>query len=173
MPGQEKAFEEGVAKLPTGISSLDLSASGGFPAGSFVVLFGKTGSGRESFIHASAFLNAARKKGVLRKPSEENVYLPENILYIPLSKTKKDVIRNVNVAYSDDLAENFKETVKFKDLMSDYYSSALAPIESSESEPSEEESEEKAIEIVRSIIEFVDENGINSLIILGIFRIEF
>lgn len=163
MLSREEAFEKGEAKLPTGISSIDLAASGGFPAGSFVVLFGETGSGRDAFMHTSAFMNAATQEGILQKPTGEDVYLPENILYILLSKTKEDVLKDVNVGYSDDLSEAFKEVVKFKDLMSDYYSSTLAPLES----PEEEEKEgDEAIEITSSIMDFVEKNGKNSLVII-------
>ncbi len=164
MSKREKAFEEGEAKIPTGISSIDLAVSGGLPAGSLVALYGKTGSGREAFIHTSAFINAAKKKDILSKSNIENVYLPENILYVLLSKTKNDVIRDVAVAYSNDLVEAFKEEVEFKDLMSDYYSSTLASLESSESETSGEE--EDAIEIVRSMIDLIEENGKKSLIFI-------
>lgn len=165
MSKREKAFKKGNAKIPTGISSIDLAVSGGLPAGSLVVLYGKTGSGREAFIHTSAFINAAKKKGILSKSNVKNTYLPENILYVLLSKTKNDVIRDVTVAYSDDLVEAFTEAVEFEDLMSDYYSSTLASLESSQEETSEEE-EEDAIEIVRSMIDLIEENGKKSLIFI-------
>lgn len=162
MSDGKEAFEKGEAKLPTGISSVDLAVAGGLPVGSFVVLFGETGSGREAFVHTSAFVNAAKTRGLLKKPDEDGIYLPENILYILLSKTKEDIIRDVNIGYSEDLAEAFREVVQFKDLMSDYYSSTFASLESSE-EVSSEEGEE-AIEIVKEMMDYVGKNGKNSLI---------
>ncbi len=163
MSEREKAFEKGKAKLPTGVSSIDLSVAGGLPSGSFVVLFGDTGTGRQPFVHTSAFMNAAMKKGMLGEPEEENVYLPEKIIYILLSKTERDIVRDIDVGYSDDLAEAFKEIVEFKDLMSDYYSSTLSSLKSPEESSSDKE---EGIEIVRSIVDYLEENGKNSLIII-------
>lgn len=165
MSVREEAFEDGNAKIPTGVGSIDLAVSGGLPSGSLVVLFGRTGSGREAFIHTSAFMNAARKKGILNVSDYEDVYLPDNILYILLSKTKNDIIRDVSVAYSDDLVKAFKDMVEFEDLMSDYYTSTLSSLESPDESLSDEEGEE-AIEIVRSIIDYLNEKGQNSLIFI-------
>lgn len=165
MSRREDAFENGEARIPTGVGSIDLAVSGGLPSGSLVVLFGRTGSGREAFIHTSAFMNAARKKGILNVSDGEDVFLPDNILYVLLSKTKNDIIRDVSVAYSDDLVESFREVVGFEDLMSDYYSSTLSSLESPD-EALEDGEEEEAIEIVRSVIDYIDNNGRNSLIFI-------
>ncbi len=166
MTEREEAFANGEAKVPTGINSIDLATNGGLPAGSLVVLFGETGSGREAFLHTTAFMNAAKKGGVLEKPEGENVYLPEKILYVLLSKTPNDVVRDVNVGYSDEFSEPFEGNVEFKDLMSEYYSSTFAPLESSAEMPSEEEEGEEAIEIVRTMMDFIEKNGKNSLVII-------
>ncbi len=167
MSEKEEAFDKGKAKVPTGINSIDLASDGGFPAGSLVILFGDAGSGRGPFGHTAAFMNAAKKKGILDEPTGENVYLPENIFYLLLSKTERDVNREVSVGYSEELSESFKEMVRFKDFMSDYYSSTFASLESGEGDALEEEKEEdEAIEIVKSMIEFLDDNGKRSLIII-------
>ncbi len=164
MTDRKKAFEKGDAKIPTGVRSIDLAVSGGLPSGSLVILSGASGSGVDSFFHTACFMNAAKKEGIISDSQEENTFLPENIIYILLSKTKNDILRDINVAYSDDLIDAFKEVVQFKDLMSDQYSSSLSSLDSL-SESSSEEGEE-GIEVVRSIVDYLEENGQNSLIVL-------
>jgi len=163
MTDRKKAIEKGEAKIPTGIRSIDLAVSGGLPTGSLSILSGASGSGIDSFFHTTCFMNAAKKEGILKTPQEENTFLPDNIIYILLSKTENDVLRDINVAYSDDLVEAFKEVVQFKDLMSDQYSSSLSSLDSVSESSSEDE---QGIEVVRSIIDYLEENGQNSLIVL-------
>ncbi|MFP4005636.1 MAG: RAD55 family ATPase [Candidatus Hadarchaeia archaeon] len=167
MAENEETQRESFTKIPSGISSIDLASSGGLPKGSFVVLFGKTGTGKEAFMQTSASMNAAMKLGKLPKPKKEDVGLPNKILYILLSKTKEDVKRDVKIGYSEDLSEAFNKGVEFNELMSDYYASTLMSLQSEEAPlESDQSEEEEAIEIVRSIINYLDELGKNNLIIL-------
>lgn len=53
------------SKIPSGIRSIDHAASGALPSGSFVVLFGKSGSGKEAFMQTAALMNSAMKEGIL------------------------------------------------------------------------------------------------------------
>lgn len=167
MTNGDNENEVEITKLPSGISSIDLASSGGLPKGSFVILFGKTGTGKEAFMQTSAAMNAAMNIGSLPKPKREDVGLPNKILYILLSKTKEDVKRDVEIGYSEDLSEAFEKGVQFSELMSDYYASTLMSLESEEAPIEENQNEEEeAIEIVRSIIDYLDKEGKNSLVIL-------
>ena len=151
MTDRKKVFEKGEAKIPTGIRSIDLAVSGGLPSGSLAILSGASGTGVDPFFHTACFMNAAKKEGILSGPQEENTFLPENIIYILLSKTENDVLRDINVAYSDDLVKAFKEVVQFKDLMSDQYSSSLSSLDSVSESSSEDEG---GVEVVKSIIDY-------------------
>ena len=152
--------------LPSGIRSIDHASSGGLPAGSFVILFGKSGSGKETFMQTAALMNASMKQGILSKPETADVFLPDKIWYLAFAKTKEDVIRDVEISYDDELVEAFKETVQFEELMEDYYASTLEPLWG-EGEPLEKENEEAPeIEIIKSIIEFAEKRARNSLILI-------
>jgi len=150
-------------KMPSGIYSVDLAAGGGLPFGSYVVLFGDAGSGMDVFMHTSAFMNAAMKRGVLPSPNAPDVSLPEKIWYLPLAKTKEDVIRDVRISFSEELAEAFIQEVQFREFMEDYYASALAPLLLPEGAAKEEETD--IIEIVKEIVNFAEKEAKNSLII--------
>lgn len=179
--GRQRSSTEGrgstleSAKVTLGINSLDLAASGGLPAGSHAVLFGGSGTHGAEFCYTAAFVNAAMKRGVLPQPEREDVAPPENvIIYLVLAKTKDDVMRDVKVSFSDDFFEIFSEEIEFKEFMSDYYASSLAPLWGAEGETKRESPEKgggweetnNPIEIIKLIIEFLDRNGRNSLIIL-------
>lgn len=169
MPEDENGRGGKATRLPIGISSIDLAAEGGLPKGSFVVLFGKTGTGKDAFMQTSASVNAAMKLGRMSEPKEEDVGLPEEILYILLSRTKEDVRRDIGIGYNDDLVEAFNEKVRFKELMSDYYASTFMSLESETTGAADEAAEveeEEAIETVRSVIDFLDEEAHNSLVMI-------
>lgn len=157
-------------RLPVGISSIDLASEGGLPKGSFVILFGKTGTGKDAFMQTLASVNAAMKLERMPQPKEEDVGLPERIIYVLLSKTEEDIKRDMEIGYNEDLVEAFNEKVRFKELMSDYYASTFASLESEAAgmvgEVDESEGEERVVEAVRSIINFLDEEAHNSLVII-------
>lgn len=165
-----KDFEEGIklpngSKMTLGIDSLDLAALGGLPKGSHAVLFGSSATHSAEFCYTSAIMNAAMMRGDLPPPTSEGVTLPENIWYLVYGKTKEDVLRDVRVGFSEDFSEIFTEEIKFKEFMSDYYASSLAPLWGAEEEEAGEEGAE-TIEIIRSTQEFLDESGEESLVII-------
>ncbi len=166
-PKNEENQEAKGSKIPSGIRSIDHAASGALPSGSFVILFGKSGSGKEAFMQTAALMNAAMKQGVLSPNEEESVFLPENIWYLLFAKTKQDVIRDIEISYADELTEAFKEVVQFKELMEDYYASTLEPLwGEGEAIEEEEGEEENMLDIVKEIIDFAGQKGKNSLLLV-------
>lgn len=118
-------------------------------------------------MQTSGLMNAAMKTEKLSIPRGDKVMLPEKVWYIIFSKTKEDVLRDVKIRFNEDLAEAFENVVQFKEFMKDYYASTLAPLWGAGEElPKTEEEEADKIEIIRSMIEFLERKGKNSLILI-------
>lgn len=163
-PEEENSGRHG-SRIPSGIRSIDHASDGGLPSGSYVILFGKSGSGKEAFMQTAALMNSAMKENMLSFDGGKKVFLPDKIWYLVFAKTKDDVLRDIEISYSDELVEAFKNVTQFKEFMQDYYASTMAPLWEGEESAEEKEGADK-IEIIRNMVNFLDKEGKNSLIIL-------
>ncbi len=116
-----------LTRIPTGIPTLDSIIRGGLPSGSLVLLTGDVGAGNTEFAYTSAAMLSILKKnpekyktvkeqlGVLMTKDEE-LKLPESICYISFSRSKEDIFKELNQAFSPELVSPLSENLTFEDL---------------------------------------------------------
>jgi hypothetical protein len=126
---KREKVEEGLKVMPTGISSLDGSIGGGFPAGSLVVLMGEVGSGNSEFAMTSSVMLAATKSGVINPPSGNNIVLPKDIWWVTFIRPQSDLMDEMSLSFDSDLYELFRKQVSFKDLSEGYFATSSVPLE--------------------------------------------
>jgi KaiC/GvpD/RAD55 family RecA-like ATPase len=103
-------------KVATGISVLDLDSGGGFPKGSLVFLIGPTGSGKREFAYMLAAKRAAMKIGKVHVPKDEEVLMPEKMVYITLSRSKESILSDMRCFFPDAIFQEFQKEAIFVDL---------------------------------------------------------
>jgi len=110
--------------MPTGLSSLDPVFGGGVPPGSVILLKGDIGSGKIEFAYTSLiYLSLIMARG----SSDPQVLVPADIRYITVTKMREDILREIEMSFSQDLLKNL-ESVHFDDLSDIYFDSSLVPI---------------------------------------------
>jgi KaiC/GvpD/RAD55 family RecA-like ATPase len=121
-----------VQRIPTGVNDLDGIIKGGVPVGSTVLLFGELGAGNIEFAYTSAAklllakIHPERKENLLGYTAKTAV-LPERIVYITFSRSKEDILREINNAFSDDFYDAISENVEFKDFSREYFRDSVVP----------------------------------------------
>jgi len=104
--------------IPSGVESLDRITKGGFPSGSFIVLYGEVGAGATEFIHTS-LINSVR---LLDATSLEKV------CYITFTRLREDIRREITLSFSDDQRNLIDdERIIFKDFSSEYLQHSPMP----------------------------------------------
>ena len=126
---KREKIEEGLKIMPTGISSLDGSIGGGFPAGSLVVSMGEVGSGNSEFAMTSSVMLAATKSGVINPPSGDNIVLPKDIWWVTFIRPQSDLMDEMSLSFDSDLYELFHKQANFKDLSEGYFATSSVPLE--------------------------------------------
>lgn len=96
-------------KYATGIESFDLNIGGGFPQGSIILLLGEVGAGSQEFIYTSI-----SKTAMMKDLKAEN--FPEKIHYLSFSKSKKDILQEVEYSFAKEHYDSLKNFVSFQDF---------------------------------------------------------
>ncbi len=115
-----------LTKIPTGIDSLDPILQGGFPSGSLVLLLGEIGSGDNEFVLTSCarLLKGPETRG-------EGLIVPGKVIYISLTRSKEDVMKEVALSFPDYheiLQKNIQQgRFEFKDLSEVYFARSIIP----------------------------------------------
>ncbi len=117
-----------LTRLPTGIPTFDSIIKGGFPSGSLVLLTGDVGAGNIEFAYTSAamlsmlkgspdkYRQVKEQLGVLMTTKDEELKLPEKICYISLTRSKEDILKELNHSFSPELATALSENMIFEDM---------------------------------------------------------
>jgi len=121
--------EEKVKIIPTGITSLDGLVGGGFPAGSFVVLFEEMGAGAKEFSITSSMMLGAIKAGRLKRSLGKNIVLPKKVLWAMFTRAWPDLMREVESSFDRELYEFFNKHVESVDFSEDYFVTSSVPLE--------------------------------------------
>jgi len=122
---------EGASRVPTGVPDFD-SLTGGFPAGSVVLLFGEAGSGHQEFALTSAvhlmlhYDDPDLHRFFLGSAKGPFVY-PHGITYISTSRSREQVISELHGAFDVTYSEVLSRHLNFHDLSPAYFQDTVVP----------------------------------------------
>jgi archaellum biogenesis ATPase FlaH len=179
--------EKELKVIPTGIASFDTAIGGGFPAGSLVVLAGEIGSGHDEFVMTSSVMLAAMKAGRLSRPPGENIVFPKDIWWVTFTRPQSDIMSEIALHFDSDFYEPFQKQIKFKDLSGGYFATSSVPLEWATKDIEKRvkatlttlektlagvyrisnKSSTKPKGMLRSLAEFLTENGPNNVVVLN------
>ncbi len=118
-------------RVPTGVADFD-TLSGGIPTGSVVLLIGEAGAGHQEFALTSAshlmfhhdeermhrfFLGAARG----------DFCYPEKVAYLSLTRSREQVLREVQGSFDPLYLEVLERHLSFADLSAEYFADSVVP----------------------------------------------
>jgi len=157
-----------IRRIPTGVADLDSIVQGGFPSGSTVLLWGDVGAGMQEFVYTSASkLALARAQPQARHywlgEACNGSYLPDKICYVTFARSRDVVLQELATSFNRDFFYAFRESTVFKDFSSAYFKNTVIP---STWTHQESPFESKAPNILEDLIDFLDQNGRDSVIIV-------
>jgi len=162
-----------VKRIPTAVSDLDGIVEGGLPAGSTVLLLGELGAGNTEFAYTSAAkiilakLQPERIENLLGYSYRKST-LPENVFYVSFSRSKEDVLNEIENAFAKELFEAIRDHVGFKDFSREYFSGSVVPASWSGVDLKESlfGSEGEKKELLSAFAEYIGSLPENSMIIV-------
>mgnify|MGYP005834271961 CR=1 FL=1 len=155
--------------IPTGVADFDSIIKGGFPAGSVVLLVGELGAGQVEFALTSAAKLSLVKEhpesaGFLLGPGK-NATLPDKICYITFSRSREEVLQEMQYAFNKEFYEHFERNVRFKDFSDAYFRKTLVPRSWTGEAPSLFSSPSND-NVLESLVNYLDENAPGSMVVI-------
>jgi KaiC/GvpD/RAD55 family RecA-like ATPase len=161
-------------RMPTGVADFDSIIKGGLPAGSVVLLLGDVGAGQLEF----ALTSAAKIGLVMEDPkalefflghAAKNGKLPESMSYITFSKSREDILQEVELSFNEDYYESLSKNLKFKDFSEEYFIRSAVPTHwvgdtKKNGLFSDSGSDKKGL--LEELVGYFDENAKNSVVIV-------
>ncbi len=156
--------------IPTGVADFDSIIKGGFPAGSVVLLVGDIGAGQMEFA-----LTSAAKLAMVKENPESVAFmlgagkdsrLPEKICYITFSRSRDEVLAELQSAFNGDFYDAFERLVKFKDFSSAYFRKTMVPRSWAGEASSIFASGGSSDNILEELVNYLDENAPGSMIVI-------
>lgn len=161
-----------VKRIPTGVSEFDTIIKGGLPSGSVVLLLGEVGAGQNEYVYTSASKllmtkeNPKLKDFLLGHACDLNA-LPNKLFYVTFSRSKEDILHEVEASFNVDYFETLKNDLIFKDFSDYYFKNSIVPsawtlggsnvlFEGKGSNP----------KLLESLVDFLDENAANNIVII-------
>ena len=119
------------ARIPTGVGDFD-SVAGGIPVGSVVLLTGEAGAGHQEFALTSAThlmfsYDAERMHKFYLGSVKGNFVYPAGVAYVSLSRSREQVVREVEISFEPSHYSSFVRHLIFHDLSSIYFSDTVVP----------------------------------------------
>lgn len=156
--------------IPTGVADFDSIIKGGFPAGSVVLLVGDIGAGQMEF----ALTSAAKLAMVKERPESagfllgagKDSRLPDKICYITFSRSREEVLAELQSAFNGDFFESFERLVKFKDFSSAYFRKTMVPRSWAGEASSIFASGGSSDNVLEELVNYLDENAPGSMIVI-------
>jgi len=158
-------------RMPTGVADFDSILGGGMPAGSVVLLLSDVGGGGLEFA-----LTSAAKIGLVKEFPETRSFmmgdagrdgiLPDRMAYVTFSKSKEDILREVQFSFAKDFHESLEANLLFKDFSRGYFMRTVVPTSWVDSDDSDLFAEKKDDDVLESLVSFLDENAPKSLVVL-------
>lgn len=157
-----------IKRIPTGVADLDSIVDGGFPSGSTVLLLGDVGAGMQEYVYTSASkLALARAQPQARHywlgDVCENSHIPERICYVTFSRSREVVLQELATSFNSDFFFAFRDMTIFRDFSSSYFKNTVIP---SSWTRQESPFESKTTGILEQLVDFLDEDGKESMIIV-------
>lgn len=156
-----------MSRIPTSVVAFDNIVKGGIPAGSVVLLYGEPGSGHREFAHTSAAnISLIRSNREILKTMgiEDNVIIPQKTTYISFTKSEEEILREIDLTFSEELREAFRRNLVFKDFSAEYFRHTIVPKEWTSTSILFSDSSSR--DILKSFVEFINKNGDDSIIII-------
>jgi len=163
-------MREPAKMIPTGVADFDSIIKGGFPAGSVILLVGDLGAGQTEF----ALTSAAKLSMVKGRPQSapfilgagKDSRLPDKICYITFSRSKEEVLAEVEAAFNPDFHAAFERTVEFKDFSSAYFRKTMVPRSWTGETTSLFSSNSSSENVLEGLVNYLDEKAPGSMIII-------
>lgn len=119
------------ARIPTGVGDFD-SVAGGIPVGSVVLLVGEAGAGHQEFALTSAThlmfsYDADRLHRFYIGAMRENFVYPAGVAYVSLTRSREQVVREVEISFEPTHSRSFVRHLTFHDLSPVYFSDTVVP----------------------------------------------
>jgi KaiC/GvpD/RAD55 family RecA-like ATPase len=119
------------ARIPTGVGDFD-SITGGIPVGSVVLLTGEAGAGHQEFAltsstHLMFSYDAERMHKFYLGSVRGNFVYPAGLAYVSLTRSRDQVIREVEISFEPTHYASFVRHLIFHDLSSIYFSDTIVP----------------------------------------------
>jgi len=160
-----------VKRIPTAVSDLDGIVEGGLPAGSTVLLLGELGAGNTEFVYTSsakiilAKLNPERRENLLGYTYRKST-LPDRVIYISFSRSKEDILNEIEMAFSEEFFEAISGNVEFRDFSVEYFSGSIVPSSWSGTDPGEALFGGEKKELLNAFVEYAGSIPENSMVII-------
>lgn len=122
---------DGPLRVPAGVPDFDY-LTGGIPAGSTVLLLGEAGAGHQEFALTSAAHLMLRHD----EPNLHQIYLgsargpfayPNDVAYVSISRSREQVLREVEGAFDPTYHRVLERHLKFHDLSPSYFGDSVVP----------------------------------------------
>jgi KaiC/GvpD/RAD55 family RecA-like ATPase len=119
------------ARIPTGVGDFD-SIAGGIPVGSVVLLVGEAGAGHQEFAltsvtHLMFSYDAERLHRFYLGTVKGNFVYPAAVAYVSLTRSREQVVREVEISFEPTHYDSFVRHLIFHDLSSIYFSDTVVP----------------------------------------------
>jgi KaiC/GvpD/RAD55 family RecA-like ATPase len=119
------------ARIPTGVGDFD-SITGGIPVGSVVLLTGEAGAGHQEFAltsstHLMFSYDAERLHKFYLGSVKGNFVYPAGLAYVSLTRSRDQVVREVEISFEPTHCASFVRHLIFHDLSSIYFSDTIVP----------------------------------------------
>ena len=163
-------MREPAKTIPTGVADFDSIIKGGFPAGSVILLVGDLGAGQTEF----ALTSAAKLAMVKERPDSapfilgagKDSRLPDKICYITFSRSREEVLAELEAAFNQDFYGAFERTVQFRDFSTAYFRKTLVPRSWTGESTSIFSSDGNNENVLEGLVNYLDEMAPNSMIII-------
>lgn len=109
------------SRMATGIVSLDPVLNGGVVPGSLILLLSDIGAGGAEFAYTSLLSLSTEKR------EKRGGDLPEETRFISITRTKEDIIGEINRSFKSDLTAGIADSVTFRDLSAGYFERSVVP----------------------------------------------
>ena len=157
-------------RIPSGVADFDSIIKGGFPAGSVVLLIGGVGAGQVEF----ALTSASKLSMVKERPQSaafmlgpgKDATLPDKICYITFSRSRDEVLQEIQYSFNKEFYGAFKRVVQFKDFSDAYFRNTLVPRSWTGREPDTLFSSSSSENVLASLVDYLDENAPGSMVII-------
>ena len=120
-----------VERIPTGVADFD-HLSHGIPAGSVVLLAGEAGAGHQEFAltsaaHVMLHYDAPELHEFFLGSTRGPFVYPAGVVYVSFSRSREQVLREVEGAFHPSYPEVIERHLTFHDLSPSYFADSVVP----------------------------------------------